>query len=121
MQLGLTIVGGFAGAVVVFALVAWAALALLSSGAVARRLGARSPALRYGLANLRRHARANAIQVASLALGLTAVLLLSFTRITSYNVCYTKLLRALSCAIAKIVSSVGTGIRYGRSADNTLA
>jgi len=80
VQLGLTIVGGFAGAVVVFALVAWAALALLSSGAVARRLGARSPALRYGLANLRRHARANAIQVASLALGLTAVLLLSFTR-----------------------------------------
>jgi len=37
-------------------------------------------ALRYGLANLRRHARGNAIQVASLALGLTAVLLLTFTR-----------------------------------------
>jgi putative ABC transport system permease protein len=80
VQLGLTIVGGFAGAVVLYALVAWAALAVLSSGAVARRLGARSPALRYGLANLRRHARSNAIQVASLALGLTAVLLLSFTR-----------------------------------------
>ncbi len=47
---------------------------------MARRLGARRPALRYGLANLRRHARSNAIQVASLALGLTAVLLLSFTR-----------------------------------------
>ncbi|KPK07211.1 MAG: ABC transporter permease [Betaproteobacteria bacterium SG8_39] len=80
VQLGLTIVGGFAGAVVLYALVAWAALALLSSGSVARRIGARSPALRYGLANLRRHARSNAIQVASLALGLTAVLLLSFTR-----------------------------------------
>jgi putative ABC transport system permease protein len=36
--------------------------------------------MRYGLANLRRHARGNAIQVASLALGLTAVLLLTFTR-----------------------------------------
>ena len=43
-------------------------------------LGARSTALRYGLANLRRHARSNAVQVASLALGLTAVLLLTFTR-----------------------------------------
>ena len=80
VRLGLTIVGGFAGAVVLYALVAWVALGLLSSGAVARRLGAGSPALRYGLANLRRHARANAVQVASLALGLTAVLLLSFTR-----------------------------------------
>ena len=39
-----------------------------------------SQSLRYGLANLRRHARGNAIQVASLALGLTAVLLLTFTR-----------------------------------------
>ena len=36
--------------------------------------------LRYGLANLRRHARGNAVQIASLALGLTAVLLLTFTR-----------------------------------------
>jgi len=80
VQLGLTIVGGFGAAVVVYALVAWGGLALLASGGVARRLGARSPALRYGLANLRRHARANAIQVASLAIGLTAVLLLSFTR-----------------------------------------
>jgi putative ABC transport system permease protein len=80
LQLGITIVAGFGGAVVVYALVAWGALALLSSGAVARRLGVRSPALRYGLANLRRHLRANSVQVASLALGLTAVLLLSFTR-----------------------------------------
>jgi putative ABC transport system permease protein len=52
----------------------------VSASAVARRLGARSAALRYGLANLRRHARGNAVQVASLALGLTAVLLLTFTR-----------------------------------------
>src|SRR2546430_12958542 len=36
--------------------------------------------VRYGVANLRRHARGNAVQVASLALGLTAVLLLTFTR-----------------------------------------
>src|SRR5256886_7681663 len=36
--------------------------------------------VRYGVANLRRQARGNAVQVASLALGLTAVLLLTFTR-----------------------------------------
>src|SRR5690606_23921165 len=36
--------------------------------------------LRYGLANLRRHAAGNAVQTASLALGLTTVLLLTFTR-----------------------------------------
>ncbi|MGH8704484.1 MAG: ABC transporter permease, partial [Burkholderiales bacterium] len=45
-----------------------------------RRPGAAGASVRYGLANLRRHARGNAVQVASLALGLTAVLLLSFTR-----------------------------------------
>jgi putative ABC transport system permease protein len=79
-RLGLYVIGGFGVAVLVFAAVALAALRLVSSGAVARRLGARSRALRYGLANLRRHARGNAVQVASLALGLTAVLLLTFTR-----------------------------------------
>src|SRR6266850_2112964 len=73
-KLGAYVVGGFAGAVVVFFLAAWAALRALS------RVRVGSRALRYGLANLRRHARGNAVQVASLALGLTAVLLLTFTR-----------------------------------------
>ena len=80
VKLGLTVIGGFGAAVLVFAAVAWAALRLVSAAPVARRLGARSLALRYGLANLRRHAKGNAVQVASLALGLTAVLLLTFTR-----------------------------------------
>jgi putative ABC transport system permease protein len=80
VRMGLYVIGGFGAAVLVFAALAWGALRALSAGAVARRLGARSAALRYGLANLRRHARGNAVQVASLALGLTAVLLLSFTR-----------------------------------------
>jgi putative ABC transport system permease protein len=80
LRLGLYVIGGFAVAVLVFAGVAFGALRAVSASAVARRLGARSSALRYGLANLRRHARGNAIQVASLALGLTAVLLLTFTR-----------------------------------------
>src|SRR6185295_16862111 len=68
--LGVTVVGGFSAAVAVFAVASWAALRFAASGPVARRLGANSIALRYGLANLRRHARGNAIQVASLALGL---------------------------------------------------
>ena len=79
-QLGLTVIGGFGVAVLAFAAVAWISLRVISAAPVARRIGARSTALRYGLANLRRHARGNAIQVASLALGLTAVLLLTFTR-----------------------------------------
>ncbi|HLX78976.1 MAG TPA: FtsX-like permease family protein [Burkholderiales bacterium] len=80
LQMGITIVGGFGVAVLAFALVAWLGLRFAASGPIARRLGAGSVALRYGLANLRRHARGNAVQVASLALGLTAVLLLTFTR-----------------------------------------
>lgn len=80
VRLGATVVGGFGVAVALFGAVAWAGLRLAASGPVARRLGARSIALRYGLANLRRHARGNAVQVASLALGLTAVLLMTFTR-----------------------------------------
>src|SRR5690606_33269263 len=77
LKLGLTVVGGFAAAVLAFFLVAWGALAALTHPRVARLAGTR---LRYGLASLRRHARGNAVQVASLALGLTAVLLLTFTR-----------------------------------------
>jgi putative ABC transport system permease protein len=77
LRLGLTVVGGFAAAVLAFFAVAWGALRLLTHPRVTRLFGRR---LRYGLANLRRHARGNAVQVASLALGLTAVLLLTFTR-----------------------------------------
>jgi putative ABC transport system permease protein len=80
LRLGLTVVGGFGVAVALFALIAWLGLRFLSAGFFARTFGKNSIALRYGLANLRRHARGNAIQVASLALGLTAVLLLTFTR-----------------------------------------
>jgi putative ABC transport system permease protein len=78
LRLGLTVVGGFAVAVAVFFVVSWLFLKLLTG----RRVIALMPTstLRYGLANLRRHAGANAVQIASLALGLTAVLLLTFTR-----------------------------------------
>ncbi len=80
IKLGVTVIGGFAGAVVAFAVIAWLALRFISAGFFTRRFAFANVALRYGLANLRRHARGNAIQVASLALGLTAVLLLTFTR-----------------------------------------
>ena len=73
-KLGAYVVGGFGVAVLVFFAVAWIALALLS------RVPARNRSVRYGLASLRRHARGNAVQVAALALGLTALLLLTFTR-----------------------------------------
>ena len=61
-------------------MIAWLGLRFLSGSFFSRKIGKQSISLRYGLANLRRHARGNAVQVASLALGLTAVLLLTFTR-----------------------------------------
>jgi len=78
LKLGLTVVGGFAAAVAVFFVVAWGFLRLITHQKSVARF--RNSMLRYGLANLRRHARGNAVQIASLALGLTAVLLLTFTR-----------------------------------------
>jgi putative ABC transport system permease protein len=80
LTMGLTVVGGFGVAVALFAVVAWLGLRLFSGSFFSRKIGKQNISLRYGLANLRRHARGNAIQVASLALGLTAVLLLTFTR-----------------------------------------
>jgi len=77
LKLGGYVVGGFAAAVLVFFAVAWAVLKVLTRPAVVRGVGRR---LRYGLTNLRRHARGNAVQVAALALGLTAMLLLTVTR-----------------------------------------
>ena len=77
LKLGLYVVGGFAAAVLLFFALAWGALKLLTWPALLRRVGGR---VRYGLANLRRRSRSNAVQMAALALGLTAVLLLTFTR-----------------------------------------
>jgi putative ABC transport system permease protein len=77
-KLGLTVAGGFAVAVAVFFAVSWGVLRFFSRPAFTRRM--RSRRVRFGLASLARHARANALQVAALAVGLTAVLLLTFTR-----------------------------------------
>src|SRR3990170_3885672 len=74
-RLGLIVLGGFAAAFVVFGGIAFGALHVL--GGATRVAGL---TWRYGLANLRRRAAANTVQVLALALGLTAILLLSFTR-----------------------------------------
>jgi putative ABC transport system permease protein len=67
--------GGFAGAVVVFAAAGYGTLRLIG-----RFGGAGSVSWRYGLANLMRRPRANTVQIVALALGLTAILLLTFVR-----------------------------------------
>ena len=77
VKLGVTVVGSFAAALAVFFVASWLALKALASRRAISLV--RSKSLRYGLSNLKRHSGGNAIQVASLALGLTAVLLLTFT------------------------------------------
>jgi putative ABC transport system permease protein len=78
LRLGAYVIGGFTAAVVAFVAVAWGLLRFVSQPAVIRRVG--SSSMRYGLAQLRRHAAGNAVQTTCLALGLTALLLLTFTR-----------------------------------------
>lgn len=75
-KLGLAVVGGFALAPAVFALVAWLALGLAGR---ARGMAAAGKGwgLRYGLAALYRRRASSVIQVVALALGLTAILLLT--------------------------------------------
>jgi putative ABC transport system permease protein len=74
-KLGLIVLGGFAAGLAVFGVVSFAALHLLAglSGMV-------GPSWRYGLASLRRRANTNTVQIMALSLGLTAILLLTFTR-----------------------------------------
>jgi len=75
LKLGATVFGGFTAAFILFWLAGLGALRLFAA------LGrAGSVSWRYGLANLRRRSRANAVQVVALALGLTALLLLTFIR-----------------------------------------
>ncbi len=78
LKMGAYVVGGFAAAVLVFFAVSWAALRISTGEILLKSI--RNRALRHGLSSLRRRAASNAVQIASLALGLTAVLLLSFTR-----------------------------------------
>ncbi len=74
-KLGLIVLGGFAGALAVFAAIGFGAL-----HAAAALVPVAGASWRYGLASLRRRARTNTVQIVALSLGLTAILLLSFTR-----------------------------------------
>jgi len=75
LKLGATVFAGFTAAFMLFWLASLGALRLFAA------LGrAGSVSWRYGLANLRRRSRANAVQIVALALGLTALLLLTFIR-----------------------------------------
>ena len=75
IKLGSYVVGGFVAAFGLFAAAGYLGLRALAAFG---RHG--SLAWRYGLASLRRRSRSNTIQILSLSLGLTAILLLSFTR-----------------------------------------
>jgi len=74
-KLGLTVLGGFGAGLLLFAIVGYGALR--ATAALAPFAGL---SWRYGLASLRRRARTNTVQIIALSLGLTAILLLSFTR-----------------------------------------
>lgn len=73
IRLGLYVVGGFAGSCVVFAVAGWIVLSLFARvRSVSGGWG-----LRYGLAALHRRLGGSVVQSVALALGLTAVLLLT--------------------------------------------
>ncbi|RIX46175.1 MAG: ABC transporter permease [Rhodocyclales bacterium GT-UBC] len=74
-RLGMLVVGGFAGALAAFWLLARLLVALLG---VVRRVG--SFGWRQGVANLARRGSASALQVVALAIGLMALLVLTVTR-----------------------------------------
>ena len=77
LKLGAVVAGGFLGAFLIFALVAWLAVLLL-----ARLRGAVGglPALRFALAGVVRRRAATITQVCALAVGLMALILLTMTR-----------------------------------------
>jgi len=78
VKLGLWVAAGFAGALVAYGILARLAIAL--AGRLRSLPGAAGGGWRYGLASLSRHAGAATLQAVALALGLTAMLLLSAGR-----------------------------------------
>jgi putative ABC transport system permease protein len=82
VRLGAYIVGGFTAAMLLFALVARAAirLAALLRGGARSRTGQGGIGWRYGLASLERRSAASVVQIVALALGFMALLLLTVTR-----------------------------------------
>ncbi|WP_082887141.1 ABC transporter permease [Bordetella ansorpii] len=77
LQLGAVVSGGFLGAFLVFALVAWGCVQALGR---VRRAANGMPALRFALAGVVRRRTATITQVCALAIGIMALLLLTLTR-----------------------------------------
>ena len=75
VRLGLIVLGGFLVALVVFAVVA-----LLLVRLIARVARALPLSLRFGIANMRRREQASIVQIVALAIGLAAMLMLTFIR-----------------------------------------
>src|SRR2546428_755171 len=82
LKLASYVFGGFAGAFGVFAAIGYGALKLIGRFG---RTG--SVSWRYGLANLLRRPRANAVQITAIAVGLTAILLLTLVRADLVDTC----------------------------------
>ncbi|MEG0822470.1 MAG: FtsX-like permease family protein [Burkholderiaceae bacterium] len=78
LKVGLLTAGGFAVALLVFALVAW--LAIQSLAPLRQPAGRISLALRFAVASVQRRPLATVIQLVALAVGLMALLLLAVTR-----------------------------------------
>jgi putative ABC transport system permease protein len=75
LRLGLIVLGGFAAALALYAVVG--RLVIVATGRVRRMAGA---GWRYGLANLRRRLGSGVVQTVALGLGMTALLLLTLSR-----------------------------------------
>ena len=75
LRLGFIVLGGFAGALALYGVVA--RLAIIAAGHVRSVAGA---GWRYGLANLRRRLGSGVVQTVALGLGMTALLLLTISR-----------------------------------------
>src|SRR5436190_5206537 len=73
-QAATIMLGGVAGLLIAAAALAWLLLTLL------KRVPQRGVSWRFGLANLRRRALASSLQIGALALGMTALLLLTVVR-----------------------------------------
>lgn len=77
IKIGLLTSGGFAAAFAIFAVISWGAI--WSAGRLRHRVSL-SPTIRFALASMQRRPLASLVQTVALALGLTALLLLSVTR-----------------------------------------
>ncbi len=80
LRLGAIVIGGFAAALGLYALLARLLLKFVAHIGLRLSTSGRLPGLRLGVTSLRRHSAASVLQATSLGLGLTALLLLTVAR-----------------------------------------